>query len=462
MACFPGVKTVPDARDKDVSPKGGTDGAARSVSFPRVDGGPVEPPSDGNADAAQPEKKSAEGRRRRRGRGKNRASTVAAVDGSGGKTLSRPALPQHKAIPPLPDAHPASPKQMPPPAERIYGALDLGTNNCRLLIVRPSADGFRVLDAYSRIVRLGEGLATTGRLSDPAMGRAIAALRVCAEKIERRGVTRIRTVATAACRAAENGDEFVERVKSQTGLTLDVVSTADEARLAVMGCAPLLDRKCRTVLVFDIGGGSTELIWVEVSPEGPPKIIDWTSLPYGVVTLADRHGGIDVSAETYATMVGEVSLALESFALRHPLTEQIAERGFHLLGTSGTVTTVAGIHLGLERYDRNRVDGVWVQAEDVTRVTGDLLRMNFETRAANPCIGRERADLVLAGCAILEAITLAWPSQRLRVADRGLREGILLSLMNADKARGRRRRGRRGRRKGNKAGAPGPSSTQEG
>ncbi|MDE1174738.1 MAG: Ppx/GppA phosphatase family protein [Parvibaculaceae bacterium] len=384
------------------------------------------------------------------------------MDGAVEQKKASPQAIQAKAI--LPSAGSgASPARRPQAVpDRVYGALDLGTNNCRLLIVRPTPDGFRVLDAYSRIVRLGEGLATSGRLSEAAMSRAIAALRVCAEKIQRRGVERVRTVATAACRAAENGAEFVELVKARTGLTLDVVTTADEARLAVLGCSPLLDRQCRSVLVFDIGGGSTELIWVEVPVEGVPRIADWTSLPYGVVTLADRYGGVEVPPGTYQAMVDEVSAALGAFAARRPLTPEISARGFHLLGTSGTVTTVAGIHLGLERYDRNKVDGVWVGSEDVVRVTGELLAMDFAARAANPCIGRERADLVLAGCAILEAITQAWPSQRLRVADRGLREGILLSLMNADKARGRRRRGRRGRRKGRGVSTPAAVSTQQG
>jgi exopolyphosphatase/guanosine-5'-triphosphate,3'-diphosphate pyrophosphatase len=116
---------------------------------------------------------------------------------------------------------------------------------------------------------------------------------------------------------------------------------------------------------------------------------------------------------------------------------------FHLLGTSGTVTTIAGVHLGLPRYDRTQVDGIWITPGDVHRVTRDLLALDYDTRAAHPCVGRERADLVLAGCAIFEAIALAWPAERLRVADRGLREGILLSLMEADSVRPRRRRRRR-------------------
>jgi exopolyphosphatase/guanosine-5'-triphosphate,3'-diphosphate pyrophosphatase len=339
--------------------------------------------------------------------------------------------------------------------EPVYGALDLGTNNCRLLIARRTREGFRVIDAYSRIVRLGEGLGATGRLGDAAMERAVEALKICADKMTRRGVTRARTIATEACRMAGNGRDFIERVRVETGLTLDIVSTEDEARLAVAGCAPLLDRNCGSALVFDIGGGSTELIWVTTGQAGEradkgrirPRIEDWTSLSCGVVTLAERHGGVDVPGAVYERMVDEVSERIEPFMarLRAGGGAAPAPGGFHLLGTSGTVTTIAGVHLGLPRYDRNRVDGAWITPGDVRQVTRHLLDMNYETRAAHPCVGRERADLVLAGCAIFEAIARAWPAERLRVADRGLREGILLSLIEADSGRQRRRRRRRRR-----------------
>ncbi|MBC7152842.1 MAG: Ppx/GppA family phosphatase [Rhizobium sp.] len=325
------------------------------------------------------------------------------------------------------------------------------------MIARPSPEGFKVVDAYSRIVRLGEGLASTGALGEAAMKRAIDALRICAEKMERRGVIRSRTIATAACRTADNGADFIERVKRETGLSLEVVSTEDEARLAVAGCAPLLDKACSSALVFDIGGGSTELIWVRMDGENGarPVIADWTSLPCGVVTLAERHGGVEVPEDTYARMVGEVSGQLSPFLDRVKDGTGGDASNFHLLGTSGTVTTIAGVHLGLSRYDRTRVDGVWISPDDVQCVTRALLAMDYGSRAAHPCVGQERADLVLAGCAIFEAIALAWPADRLRVADRGLREGILLSLMEADASRRRCRRRKRRRRSSPDAGGNG-------
>lgn len=360
------------------------------------------------------------------------------------ETSAKPATsPQQKAA--APDETPSGED------ETIYAALDLGTNNCRLLIARRSGDSFRVIDAYSRIVRLGEGLALTGELSQAAMDRAIEALRICAGKLQRRGPVRVRTIATAACRTARNGDAFIERVRAETGLVLEIVSTQEEARLALAGCAPLLDRACDTALVFDIGGGSTELIWVGMGNGGAarrkrPQVVDWISLPLGVVTLAERHGGEHVPEHVYESMVAEVTAELAPFIKRRQHAEAGVPEDFHLLGTSGTVTTIAGVHLGLARYDRTRVDGIWISPDDVHKVTRSLLDMDMAGRAANPCVGEERADLVLAGCAIFEAIARAWPAQRLRVADRGLREGILLSMMQADTLRGRRRRRRRRRK----------------
>lgn len=319
-------------------------------------------------------------------------------------------------------------------SSRLYAALDLGTNNCRLLIARPSAGGFRVVDAFSRIVRLGQGLCQNGRLGEEAIERCIDALKVCAEKIEGRGVVRGRYIATEACRAAVNGEEFIARVREETGLALEIVDRATEAKLAAGGCFPLVDPDADGVVLFDIGGGSSELVWVDRvrrhAPIGGPRIRSWVSLPVGVVTLAERYGGERVTDEIYNGMVNEVVRLLAAFPERAALAEAACR--LHLLGTSGTVTTLAGIHLGLERYERRKVDGVWLDDGIIDRVVGQLKAMTYEERAASPCIGPERADLVLAGCAILEAIRRTFPCARLRVADRGLREGILLELMRAD------------------------------
>ncbi len=318
-------------------------------------------------------------------------------------------------------------------AGELYAALDLGTNNCRLLVARPSRDGFRVVDAYSRIVRLGEGLALTNRLSESAVERAIDALRVCRAKLDARGVKRARLVATEACRAAENGAAFISRVAVETGLELEIIDRKTEAYLAATGCAALADPAANSIVLFDIGGGSTEIVWLTDRPKsraGERMVRAWVSLPVGVVTLADRYGGIIVTPDNFGAMQTEVSTMLGPFA-REARAAMDSPR-FHLLGTSGTVTTVAGLHLGLERYDRRQVDGIWMASADVKTVVENLLAMSFTERAANGCIGSDRADLVLAGCAILEAIRAAFPSNRIRIADRGLREGILMELMQAD------------------------------
>jgi len=326
----------------------------------------------------------------------------------------------------------------------LYAALDLGTNNCRLLIARPHDHGFRVLDGFTRIVRLGEGVSVTGRLGDAAMERTMEALRQCRNKLREHQPTRMRLIATEACRAAENGPAFLERVKSEIGLELEIVDRRTEAELAVTGCADLIEGTAAGALMFDIGGGSSELAWLDFRG-GRPKsqgrmsasIRSWQSLPVGVVSIAEKFGGVDVTHEVFENMVAHVAEHLKQFRGREKLRQMIANHPVHLIGTSGTVTTLAGLHLGLERYERQKVDGLWMRRGEVDETMKVLLGMPFERRVAHPCIGRDRADLVLPGCAIFEAIRREWPTERVRVADRGLREGILISLMDADKVHSR-------------------------
>jgi exopolyphosphatase/guanosine-5'-triphosphate,3'-diphosphate pyrophosphatase len=316
----------------------------------------------------------------------------------------------------------------------LYAALDLGTNNCRLLVARPTAEGFRVVDAFSRIVRLGEGLSQTGRLSEAAIGRTIEALRICRDKMASRGVGRARLIATEACRAAENGAAFLAEVRERLGMQLEIVDRETEAALAVAGCGELADGEAESIVLFDIGGGSSEIIWLnralrDASTVG--RIEAWESLRLGVVSLAETFGGEEVTPEVFAAMTRRVSEELAPFAARVANHRRCGR--FHLLGTSGTVTTIAGVHLDLPRYDRRAVDGLWLSSGQVDATVARLRAMTFAERAANACIGHERADLVLAGCAILEAIRLHFPAERVRIADRGLREGILSQMMRADR-----------------------------
>lgn len=312
-----------------------------------------------------------------------------------------------------------------------YGALDLGTNNCRLLVARPSHDGFVVIDAFSRVVRLGEGLATSGRLSDAAIERAIAALTICGEKLRRRHVSLARSVATEACRRASNGPEFVERVYRETGIALDVIAPEEEARLAMLGCHRLLEPGDGPALIFDIGGGSTELILVDTDT-GIPRIKSWWSAPWGVVSLTESEGRdfatTDERSAAYVRMRERVRYAFVRFAEQLPSDRD----NLRLLGTSGTVTTLASVHLALPSYDRRVIDGLMVPSDSMREISQTLSRLSPEERAELPCIGAERSDLVVAGCAILEAILDIWPATTLGVADRGIREGILRSLMARD------------------------------
>lgn len=313
----------------------------------------------------------------------------------------------------------------------VLAALDLGTNNCRLLVAREDSDGFEVVDSFSRIVRLGEGLAHTGRLSDGAMARTIAAIRICRSIMAKRGVTKARCVATEACRRAENGMAFVERVYRLTGISLEVLDQAEEASLALLGCLPLVDRYARHLVMIDIGGGSTELMWLDRSrPPGDGGAVS-LSLPLGVVTLSESFGS-EPNPERYDRMVGFVARRLAGYEQIQRFTCRSVAGPTQVLGTSGTVTTMAAIHLGLRRYDRRRVDGTMLDYDVLDAVGRHLRTLTNAERAAHPCIGKGRADLVVAGCAILDAVCRVWPIERLHVADRGVREGILNGLIGKD------------------------------
>jgi len=340
-------------------------------------------------------------------------------------------------------------------ARALYAALDLGTNNCRLLVARPSRDGFRVVDAFSRIVRLGEGLSASGELSGPAMARTIDALKICAGKIRRRGVVQVRAVATEACRRAANCADFLDEVRRETGIELEIISQNEEAALAICGCAPLIDPEIPDVLLFDIGGGSTEICWLKAEPGATAgdeagdgagdgtasgghtadlSLYAWLSVPIGVITLAERHGGghfaSEAAAEAYRAMEAEMAGAVADFAARHEIPTSVAGVRVQMLGTSGTVTTLAGVHKNLPRYDRAAVDGSYLDMATVREISDRIAGMSYDERAAHPCIGPERADLVIAGCAILAALCRFWPAERLRVADRGLREGMLYAMIH--------------------------------
>ena len=320
----------------------------------------------------------------------------------------------------------------PQTGEPVYAALDLGTNNCRLLVVRPSPRGFDVVDSFSRIVRLGEGLHSTGRLSEIAIERTIRALHVCADKVRRRRVTRMRSVATEACRRAANCAAFVERVKRETGVRLEIIGGREEAALAAAGCAPLFDPERGRALVFDIGGGSSELMWLAVTGRGRARLLDSISLPWGVARMAETFGSDRISDRAYRAMRETVAPWLRRFDKTNGISAAVAAGRVQMLGTSGPVTIVAGLHLGLARYRRDLVDGCSLAFDDLDAVSATLRRLDRKGRAQLPCIGRERADMAVGGCAILEAICRMWPVGSIRVADRGVREGILFRMIASD------------------------------
>ena len=351
----------------------------------------------------------------------------------------------------IPDAvEPPAPDK--PDFAPLYAALDLGTNSCRMLIARPEGSQFTVIDSFSKSVQLGSGLEASGRLSNASINRTIQALRICHKKLQKHQVTRMRLVATEACRRAANAAEFNRRVKRETGLTLEIIKAEEEARLAVISCAPLVSKRTEQLLVVDIGGGSTELVWIDISqipardrarsimrlhtgfkpdelPAPHAKVVDWISVPLGVATLRDMFDDVDDDSARFALMSCHFEDHLERFS---PFQSKQAKKGFQIVGTSGTVTTVAASHLGLKRYDRNKVDGLHMTSAQIDSVVRDYLALGPEGRRADPRIGRDRQALIMSGAAILQALLRIWPTDRLSVADRGLREGLLYAQMSAD------------------------------
>lgn len=332
----------------------------------------------------------------------------------------------------------------------LYAALDLGTNSCRMLIARPQGSQFLVVDSFSKPVQLGRGLEASGRLSRSSMARTIHALQVCRRKLDQHNVKSMRLVATEACRRARNGKDLMRNIRRETGLPLEVIGPEEEARLAVISCAPLVSHKTETLMVVDIGGGSTELVWIDledVEPRERPRaimklsegfdnpqpggarVVDWISVPLGVATLRDMFSDVEDDQGRFALMSWYFEELLADFA---PYADGSPGEGFQIIGTSGTVTTVAASHLNLRRYDRTKVDGLAMSTEQIDRVIQSYLALGPEGRRADPRIGRERHALIMSGAAILQTLMRVWPTDKLSVADRGLREGLLYAQMVRD------------------------------
>ncbi len=330
----------------------------------------------------------------------------------------------------------------------VYGVIDLGTNNCRLLVAVPNQNGFKVIDSFSRIVRLGEGFSESKTISKSATDRTISALKVCVDKMNRRGVTRMWNVATQACREAKNGDEFVKAVHEHVEIELNIIDPQEEARLAVLGCKALLDTKYNRSVVFDIGGGSTEIIWIEFNKNRNPEIIDWISIPLGVVNLSEEYGTKEVLPdEHYREMKDRIKEHILPFEEQHNIADHIGDNNVQLMGTSGTVTTLTSMHLNQTVYDRSKVDGSWIKSDDLLNICNELSKLNYEERLALNNIGNDRAELVVAGCAILDAIIEVWPIGDVRVADRGIREGMLHHLMDQQRKLNNTNRRKRSRKR---------------
>jgi exopolyphosphatase/guanosine-5'-triphosphate,3'-diphosphate pyrophosphatase len=301
--------------------------------------------------------------------------------------------------------------------------IDLGTNSVRLLVADTAADSWRVVEEAQRVTRLGEGQAATGALGLVPMARTAATVADYVRRAEALGATRVRVTGTSAVREAANRAEFVARIESVTGLALEVLSGEDEARLTLLGVRSGLPDLGGRFVLFDIGGGSTE--FVVADGDGLERAL---SLRLGVVGLAERHldGGRLVPAR-WAALRAEVAAALEP-AVPGALGLVNAAR---LVGTAGTVTTLAALDLGLAAYDAGRVQGHVLRRGAIERLLARLGGLTLAARAALPCLEPGRADVLIPGIAICLAAMERLGFDALTVSDRSLREGILCEILGA-------------------------------
>jgi len=306
--------------------------------------------------------------------------------------------------------------------------IDVGSNTVRLLVADAGeASAWRVLDEAQQVTRLGEGLAAAGVLGEAPAARTLAVVRAYAERGRRAGAARVRIVATSAVREAANGRAFAATIERATGVALRVVSGEEEARLTLLGVRRGLGDPAGALVVCDIGGGSTEYILAEGA-----RVRALASLRLGVVPLAERFAFPEaVDRARYDALRAEVRGRLE----RELPTPFRGARGARLVGTAGTVTTLAALDLGLARYDAARVQGHRLGRAAVEAQLRRLGALPVAARGALPCLEPGRADLIVPGVAIVQATLDCLGAEALTVSDWGLREGILLDALEGDAGR---------------------------
>jgi len=303
-------------------------------------------------------------------------------------------------------------------------AIDLGTNTVRLLVTEADRTAaWRVIDQDQRVTRLGEGLRTSGTLGDQAMARTTTAVVEYVERAARAGATDVLVCATSAVRDADNGAAFVQMLERRTGRPVRVVSGDEEARLTLRGVLYGLPPIAGPLIVFDIGGGSTEFILAE---GGALSLA--VSLRLGVVSLAERFPfPATVDRDRYAELTNEVRAHLAT-----GLPPAVRQRRADLLvGTAGTVTTLAALDLGLRAYDSRRVQGHRLSRRAIEALGERLGALSMAERAALPCLEPGRADLIIPGLAIVEATLECVGVETLIVSDYGFREGIIVEALGA-------------------------------
>jgi exopolyphosphatase/guanosine-5'-triphosphate,3'-diphosphate pyrophosphatase len=318
----------------------------------------------------------------------------------------------------------------------------------------------KVIDSFAKIISLGEGIKQTGVLSEEAIERTIVALRACKKKLDSHRIYKMRAVATEACRQASNTKSLIERVNSEIGVDLEVISPQEEARLVLKGCSGVISDEKNYGILMDIGGGSTEVVWLKIN-KGMTRptisVIDSISLPFGVVTISDTYTHSKNNQEIYTVLRKNILSTIDTFMKKNNIRTNFSKGDVQVITSSGTTTTLGSLTLGLSTYDRSSVDGKDFSSKKIVEVGEELLSRYLSSTPTTVKLGKEknfitnkffdhvldksseefkifaynRMGLLAAGVVIINSILESIGDCLVRIADRGVREGILYDLMDS-------------------------------
>lgn len=318
-------------------------------------------------------------------------------------------------------------------AKKYFAAIDLGSRNCRTIVgCQSKAGAFEYIETYSKSVSLADGVAASKKLSRKSMDRTIEALAFCSKVLSRYAGLTYLAVATDAMRRAENASVFIKRVKRELGLIISIITPQEEAYYAALGCIEVLSLETEIFVVFDIGGGSSEIALCRQKSDKDIELIDSLSIPYGVINLLESKDHLTFSG--YSNLVQKISDLSRDFLNQYATTLDFVNN-FQCIGTSGTTTTVAALNMNLRFYDREKINDSILQFSEILKTVHYVQSLSEDERKLHPYISQSNEDLVLGGLTILEGIVRGLPASTITVTDRGVRDGVVYALTH-DKCKG--------------------------